>query len=129
MEFSEKRERFKNSPKRQIIRIKNNIKELRNIFDDLKNNSASVYRPIESSAEIVKIFKLLELERQVVEFNDILQEVFGSSIDSVTQDQEEEPLNISNQENIPSESSCSIQEPDQESEEIKSKKTKLESQD
>ena len=111
MELADRKAKFVKNFRGQIFRIERNIEELRYIFEDLKNNSNSIYRNIESSVEIVKIIKLLELERQVVEFNDILHEVLIATDFSAQESQINSP-DSNDQENSSNGTTSSKQDSD-----------------
>lgn len=103
MDNDQKIGRFRRNPKRQILRIESNIQEIRHIFHELRTNSESAYQKVESSVEIVKVIKLLELERQVVEFNEILEEILSNPTEIPTLNQEEIHIVSPIQENTPPE--------------------------
>ena len=111
MELADRKIKFEKNRKGQISRIERNIKELRYIFEDLKNNPNSIYHDIESSVEIVKIIKLLELERKVVEFNDILYEVLIATDFPTQESQINSPVS-SDQENSSNGTTSSKQDTD-----------------
>ena len=87
MEKQLRLDRLIRNPTRQANRINKNIKEIREIYAEIETNPQSPYQKIKLDTEIIKIIKLLELERQIIEFDRILQETRSSS------------QNLSNEEN------------------------------